>query len=228
MTRKGALHMYDLMINNKSFYTDYGLILTEVKIATPTPKRITVNIQGADGLLELTPEPLRYSNRSLDFVFRKGTNDFTEWESISARMLADVNGYHDDITIREIGGTSPKWHWKGSVTVSGIKITPHIGTFSVKVDAYPYQLSDVNTVSRTIGTGWNNISITNEGSKPITELIVTNSNEVQLKYSDTTVTISAGTHSVYAFSLPQGENIIQAKATSSGTSISVSWTEERL
>ena len=56
---------------------DLGLIMTEKpKIGSPKPKTITAEIQGADGVLDLTEATtgeVRYSNRELSSFSRSGS-----------------------------------------------------------------------------------------------------------------------------------------------------------
>ena len=63
----------DVIFNNeKSAFYDWNIVLTKAEIPLPTPKTYTVDIKGADGVLDLTEAltgDVQYNNRQIKLTF---------------------------------------------------------------------------------------------------------------------------------------------------------------
>lgn len=57
-------------------YDDWGLILSEKHIGSPEPKLKQIEIEGSDGVIDMSEffGDVKYKNRQLSFVFTKKRN----------------------------------------------------------------------------------------------------------------------------------------------------------
>ncbi|MBR3124617.1 MAG: hypothetical protein IKF42_04200 [Mogibacterium sp.] len=169
--------MYKAIFGTYDSITDYGLILTNLKISSPQPKRTTLNIPNMDGVLDLTPEPLHYSNRTIDITFKKAEDDFADWEAFIHNMMTDLHGKTMDIAILSENEviTPNTWYWRGVVLVSGVELAKHLGTFIIRIDAYPYQVrpKSLTFTPSQVPQGGLAFTITNNGVADLTTLTAT-------------------------------------------------------
>ncbi|MGN0622181.1 MAG: dockerin type I domain-containing protein [Porcipelethomonas sp.] len=91
--------------------SDYGLILSKKEIESPNPKLETVDLPGADGLLDMTDYfgDVKYENRQLKFEFSTFLHG-KELSELYSRVQDDLNGRRftgividDDPDFRYIG-----------------------------------------------------------------------------------------------------------------------------
>lgn len=169
--------MYKAVFETHDSLTEYGLILTNLKISSPQPKRTTLNIPNTDGVIDLTPEPIHFSNRTVEMTFKKAEDDFTDWEAFIHTMMNDLHGKMMDVAIvsEDEAITSNTWFWSGVVLVSGLELAKHLGIFVIKIDAYPYQIRKraLTFTPSQVPQGGLSFTITNHGVADLTMLTVT-------------------------------------------------------
>ena len=62
----------DVIFNDKSAYSEWNIVLTKAEIPLPEPKLSTVDIKGADGLIDLSEVltgDILYNNRQIKLTF---------------------------------------------------------------------------------------------------------------------------------------------------------------
>ena len=221
--------MYSLKIGSTKLFETYGLVIKEISISTPRAKRTTINVPGANGLLELTSEPVRYYNRTLKFSLTKfdSDNKFSTLRTLTSQLMTTFNGVND-VLIYEVGQAEDTWHWHGFVRISGATKGSHDTEISIEMDAYPYQISNTKTASKSISTTASNITVNNTGSKPVEFITATSVRACSLTFNGSTVALGANTPTEVRFNLPVGSNSISAKTESGSGTLTITWTEEKL
>ena len=209
--------MKSVIFGNYDAFLDFGLIRTGMTIGTPTPKTKVIEIEGADGELDVT-----YSNRPLSFEFQtiKTQEEFTE---LFTQVLNALHGkkmivkQSDDI----------EYHYVGRITVNEWKSNKAIGKIVIDVSAEPFKYKDDPTiVSRSI-TNTTQISCFNTRKHVVPTITITGSATIVHRtyaingeiLKETRLTVSSDKYP-YTFTDPnilfkEGENILEV--TMNGT-----------
>lgn len=130
--------------------TDFGLILTNQDIGTPTPKTHTVAISGRDGEIDLTEAfgEVKFGNRAikLTFVCIEGLES---WEARKTQVANFLHGQKMKITTWSDSG----YYYLGRCTVDEYSSSKSQGTIVISCDCEPYkykhELTTFNLVSGT-------------------------------------------------------------------------------
>lgn len=206
-------------------YLDFGLIRTGMTIGTPQAKIHKVDIEGADGSLDLTEYfgDVTYSDRELTFEFETPKRQ-EEFNELFTEILNAIHGremivYPSDET---------EYYYIGRINVNEWKSDKAIGRVAIDVVAQPYKYKmNPTIISRTLTGTATQISCFNSRKRVIPTITVTkpttivfrtyNQNGVLLK--ETTLVAQNSTYP-YSFSttdivFKEGENILEV--TMNGT-----------
>ena len=119
-------------------------------IAMPEPKKVTVDIPGRNGLLDLS-EAIRhfpvFNNRNGSIKFHV-LNGYNQWQILHEQIANYLHGKEIEMRLED----EPGWYYKGRVTVQDWT-SNNDGTWSditFGYDLFPYKLSD----STTTGDAW--------------------------------------------------------------------------
>lgn len=125
-----------VLFGEKHSWRDYGLFLTDkIDTGTPEPKLTTYDVQGADGVLDLTEATtgeVKYGNRTITmpFAFR------TKWhEAALSALRQKLHGKVLDIVLDE----DPEYFWHGRLSVVPGESTPNSMQVTITCDAEPYK-----------------------------------------------------------------------------------------
>ena len=209
--------MLGINFDKKHSWYDWGVILEDMQIAPPIPKRYTVSVPARNGILDLTPEitpVIRYENRLLTFKFHVKAGD---WSTLMSMIYSDVHGRTMDI----ITDLDPSWHWHGFVTVDSFASNKNTGSLVIVVDAYPFKLNNLPTVLELSGNGTLDCLCDRMEVTPT----ITVTAETTIVFGDSSVTLAAGTHIVNEFMFTQGTNTLTITSTGDTT---VTYTNGRL
>lgn len=80
--------MNGVTFGTKHSYKDFGLILSSKTISLPKPKIKTVEVPGADGVIDLTEcltDDVKYQNRPLSFTFTV-IDPIASWSAILSEV----------------------------------------------------------------------------------------------------------------------------------------------
>jgi len=114
---------------------DFGLILTGHDIGLPAAKTESVELQGADGTLDLSEAFGRvlYGDRKLSFTFAKP--DIQDFRDIVSKVALMLNGKR----MRIVLSWDDDWYYVGRVSVSKAKVSDSMAQFTVDVTAEPFK-----------------------------------------------------------------------------------------
>lgn len=198
--------MVGITFGNKHSYDDYGLILSSKAISPATPKIITVDVAGGDGVLDLTDyfgEP-KFNNRSLSFTFTKvydSLSDFTEDWSL---LQNELNGQSMNIILDD----DSDFHYIGRITIDYSK-AKNIITYTVTVDAQPYKIKNTETVVTQTGSG--TVTLNNLRMKCVPT--ITTTGETKITKGTSVFNLSEGEFVIPELELSAGENTMSVIAS---------------
>lgn len=133
-----------ITINGKHTITDYGLYFTErPQLDPPMAKTITVNVPGADGVIDLTEsvsDQVMYENRTLKFSFAKKLS-YQNHADFMALVNRDIHG----IFVRVELDDDPGWYYEGRASVAWNKIDYWRLGCTITVNAKPYKIETHET-----------------------------------------------------------------------------------
>lgn len=186
---------------------DWGLILSAKTINPPTPKTITVNIDGRDGTLDLSRAltgDMKYNDReaSFSFLVTEGTQSDREY-----MIQTIVNALHGQ-RLKIIEPDFPELYLIGECSVGNIVNDKAYGSFTVSAICEPYKYS-VDEINRaiTLSNTPTNIVLNNMGTKTLIPTI-TVTGSVTMAIGTTSVSLSAGTYKLTSLVLSRGANIV--------------------
>ena len=133
----------------KHSYNDFGLVLSEQDIGTPTPKTYTVNVGGMNGLLDLTEalDEVKYNNRNLTFKF-SCAEDLSSWET----RKTDVANFLHGLKMKIITWSDPNYYYVGRCTVDEYNSSRALGVIVVSCNCEPFKYHhEVKTVALVEG-----------------------------------------------------------------------------
>ena len=186
---------------------DWGLILSAKTIDPPTPKLVTVNIDGRDGTLDLSRAltgDIKYNDREASFSFLITEGSQPDREYMLQTIINAIHGQRLQII-------EPDFPWLyliGECKVSKVRNSKAYGSFTVSATCEPYRyfIDEINRVITASDTSLD-VVLTNTGRRTLTPLI-TVSDSVNLAWGTTSASLSAGTYKLPELTLPTGTTIV--------------------
>lgn len=127
-------------------YNDFGLWLAErPDKGSPDPKLNTVEISGADGIIDLTEAnagEVKFTNRTMKFLF-SAMVDIPDQAEFQSRIM---NALHGKVFQQIVLDEDPDWYYNGRVEVSFKNVKPWKLQCEVTVDAAPYAMAIDDTL----------------------------------------------------------------------------------
>lgn len=188
-----------------SAYDEWKIALTNVENTLPKPKTITVDIKGADGLLDLSEAAsgdVRYNNRKLKLTFELlNVNNYDE-------LMTDIgNAIHGRMVKVQLT-SDDNYYYEGRATISKWECRKRKGTIVVDVDAYPFKIN-VRDIVRTF-------TISSDGSISLnveTRKIIVPELEVTGSLTLNGVSLTAGKQKYPEIVLKNGTNTFTVSGT---------------
>lgn len=211
--RFGLYHSYD----------DLWLILSKKEIGSPNVKTKTIDVEGADGVLDLTDffgEP-KYDNVTHKFEFTT-ISEMTEFLSLFSRIKNAIHGKK----VRIILDDDPAFFYMGRCFVSSFTSEKGVGTVSVECECEPYKYRIAKTVLTQAVEGTQNITLTNGRKRAVPEVTIQTETSLNIVYQESNVwDLGAGSYTLPELELTEGENTVTVTGT--GT-ITFTWQEAML
>lgn len=194
--------------NYHSFY-EWGLILGSKEIGSPRPKVNQIEIEGGDGVLDLTEfsGEVKYENRSLSFKFSK-TNIVPDGFLALYSLVQDlIHGKKMQVILDD----DPNHFYYGRVTINEWKSNKNIGEIVIDVDAEPYKYKLTETVVSKAVSGTATITLNNSRKRVVP--IITTDAELTLSFGNYSGTFSKGTFTIPELELIEGANVVTVTGT---------------
>ena len=201
--------MKGVKFGNYHSYYEWGLILGSKEISSPKPKVNQSEVEGGDGVLDLTEffGDVKYENRPLSFTFSKlGVVP----DGFLALYSVVQNAIHGK-TMQVILDDDPANYYYGRVTINEWKSNKNIGEIVIEVDAEPYKMKVNETVVTRAVAGTDTIVLTNSRKRVVP--VITTDAEMKLAFGNYSGTFSKGTFTIPELELVEGENAVSVTGT---------------
>lgn len=208
--RFGDVHSWD----------DLKLILSGKDMSAPAVKSKTLDIDGADGVLDLTDffgEP-KYENAKHTFHFTAIVPQ-REFMTLYSTVKNAIHGRR----MRIILDDDPLFYYMGRCHVSGFENEKGIGTLSVECDCEPYKYKLVKTVVTKAVNGTDIIVLTNGRKRAVPEVSIETDTTLNITYLAGNIwDLGPGSYTLPELELAHGANTVTVTGT--GT-ITFTWQE---
>lgn len=194
-------------------WDDFFLVLGSKSIGSPKAKTSTVEIPGADGVLDISEYfgEVKYQNRTLSFVFATivPQNQFLE---LFSTIQNAIHGQKLNIILDD----DPDFYYVGRINVSEWKSDRNVGKITIECDCEPYKYKKLKTtrmlnVSGSVTTYFANLR------KQVVPTFTTTA-AIQIQFGTNTYSISgAGTFTIPEITFEAGNNEITFTGTSTVT-----------
>ena len=201
--------MSDIRFGTKWAHADYGLIVAPYAIPMPEPQINFVEIPGRDGALDLSEAfgTVRYSDRVIELTLYVRA----PFDTLVSAFAADVHGRRMNV----IFDRDPIYYYNARITIKDVERHWGYCELSLECRAKPYKLEHFETSITVLPTGSATVTLTNTRMPVVPTITV--SVEMTLTFTisekDYSVTLPAGTHTVPALVLSEGDTKIGITGT---------------
>lgn len=129
--------MKGIQFGTKHTYDDWDLVLTNKVIGLPNPKTSSVDVEGADGVIdtsEVLSGEIKFSNRELQFEFTM-TTDYEEYNELVTEIANYLHGRKLKIILDE----DDDYYYYGRCQVNEWSSDKRIGKIVIYCDCDPYK-----------------------------------------------------------------------------------------
>lgn len=196
--------MNGVTINGKHSYHDYNMLLQPKSIPLPKAKVTTVQIQGADGQLDvstaLTDGNMRYSNREIKLGFiHIGVNSMND--EIAA-FYAAIHGQTLEFTFDD----DPQHYFVGLWQVTDVEANNGYTVLTVEISAEPYRYDvEPSIITKTVDGAATVIA--HNGRKWVTPTITSDA-EMIVQFEGVIYQVLEGKHINDNIVLRDGDNLL--------------------
>ncbi len=120
-------------------YTKWGLRLKKIVIGQPSAKSILIDIEGGDGVLDLSTAltgDVHYNTRKLEFTFDAPNCDYHRWTELISEIMDDLHGQRKRIIL----DIDPSYYYDGIINVSNDKINKIFTDVVIAAECQPYKM----------------------------------------------------------------------------------------
>jgi phage-related protein len=206
-----------IRFGNVHSFDDLHLILTEKEMGAPAVKTRKIDIEGADGALDLTDffgEP-KYEDVTHKFRFSTIVPQ-AEFQTLYSTIKNTIHGKK----MRVILDDDPLFYWMGRCHVSGFTNEKNVGQVQVECDCEPYKLKTDKTVVTQAVSGTQGITLTNGRKRAVPTITTTAA--MTIEYGSGSWSIGAGSYTIPELELTHGVNTVTVTGTGS---ITFTWQE---
>lgn len=200
--------MNGITFGTKHTYDDWGVLVSDVTITPPSPKTAFVNIEGADGSLDLTEAlgEVRYNTRKATIVLKIVPPADIE------QMFSTISNYLNGRRTQMVLDKDPDYYYRGRFEVSSASSDYPIGTITITgtLDPWKYHLNETVKTYELTSTPTNRfITIGRRSVAP--EFTV--SGTASIVFNGNTYSLNAGTHILPDIVFTEGSNTIKVSGT---------------
>ena len=213
--------MKGITFGNYHSYNDLNLILNAKEIGSPAIKERKIEIEGADGFLDLTDffggEP-KYENVTHRLEF----STIVQQPGFLSLYSTVKNALHGK-KMRIILDDDPLFYYLGRISVSPLTKEKNIGKITIECDCEPYKYKLNKTVVSVAIADTKMITLTNSRKRAVPKITTTAS--FTIIFGEHTWAVNAGTYTLPEIELLEGANYLSA--IGNGT-ITFEWQEGEL
>lgn len=195
----------DVIFNNgeKSAYHDWNIVLTKSEIPLPKAKTSTVDIVGADGVLDLSEVltgEVKFQNRAIKLTFE--LMDDVNYEVVIAEISNYIHGKNLIFTITN----EEEYFYSGRATINSWECSKRKGKIVITIDAEPYKYEVNETIISTTVNGTKRMNLVNT-RKSICPVVIATGN-INMTFNNAEFEITEGSWQFLEFVLSEGDNRI--------------------
>ena len=196
---------------------DWRLILTSKDVTPPEPKTNYVELDGADGTLDLSEAltgEITYKDRTVSATFWTDEGSRDDRSILLKKIVSVLHGKK----IKLIEPDDPDHYFYGRVNVKSVNNIIPYATFTIEVICEPWRYA-VNDTVRTIQVYSPIVTkaiINNNGVKTLSPVISVKGS-VDITYNGVKTSLTAGTYKISDIRLRQGANVIGVSGNGSVT-----------
>ena len=202
----------DVIFNDeKSAFYDWNIVLTKADIPLPTPKTSTVDIKGADGLLDLSEVltgDILYNNRTIKLTFEM--MDDTDYYN----LISEISNYLHGQRITFNLSNDEDYYYAGRATINQWECVKRKGKIVIQVDCEPYKYAVIETI-RTVNVTNQTKTVTLSNSRKRVCPTLTVTGTITLTINGVDYELSEGKQQLINFRLVKGNNVV--KVSGNGT-----------
>lgn len=197
----GAYHSYD----------DFSLILSSKEIAAPKTKTVKIDIEGADGAIDLTDffgEP-KYEDCTHKFQFSSIVPQ-SEFLTQFSTIKNAIHGKKLGIILDD----DPGFFYVGRCYVSSFTNEKNIGKISVECECEPWKYKAAKTVVTQAVDGEDTIVLTNLRKRVVPEVLIEADSALHIVYETYNIwDLGSGSYTLPELELKAGENVVSVTGT---------------
>ena len=202
----------DVIFNDeKSAYDEWNIVLTKPEIPLPAPKTSSVDIKGANGLLDLSEAltgDIVYNNRTLKLTFEM--MDDTDFYDLISNISNYLHG--KVVTVRLTKDND--YYYIGRASINNWECIKRKGIIVITVDCEPFKYAVTETI-RTINVIHETKTISLPNNRKRVCPIIDATGIVKLIIDDVEYDLLEGQQQLINFMLVEGDNIV--KISGNGT-----------
>lgn len=215
--------MHGIRFGGMHSYNDLHLILGKAEIGAPSVKKKLIEIEGADGSIDLTDffGGPKYGEVIHKFEFSTIVPR-NEFQALFSKVKNALHGKK----LRIVLDTDPSFFYAGRCYVSSFKSEKGIGKIEVECECEPYKYKTAKTVVTAAVDGAQTITLTNSRKRAVPEITITTETSLNIVYQTYNVwDLGSGSYTLPELELQEGENTVTVTGTGS---ITFTWQEAAL
>lgn len=196
-------------------YYDLNLILSGLEIPPALPKTNYIEIEGADGSLDLTEVhgEVKFSDRECRFTFTLDPNTCDLSDEGFEYKKTQVSTMLSGKVFKIVLDRDAQYYYQGRCTVNEFLSDKRIRQIVVSAKVHPYKFKNEETVVKhELTSELQTLKLSNGRKYVVPEIICSNDNTTVV-FGTSTYTFNAGTHKNLGIQLVEGENIVEVKGT---------------
>lgn len=196
--------MKSIKFDDIHLYNNLNLVVAPFEIAPATAKTNYLEIEGADGSLDLTEAhgEVKFSDREGSLIFYVLPSD--DWEAKKTKVSNFLNGQHRKMTLEK----DPNYYYLGRFTVNNYKSDKMLRQIIVDYRLKPYKYKK-NVTKKTLNSGTHTIVC---DRMPVTPKITVTASTT-ITFNGSSYTVGAGTHQLLNIRFTEGNNQITTNGT---------------
>lgn len=193
-------------------WRDFALIRSSKQVGKAAVKASTIDIPGADGVLDFTDyfgEP-KFKNRQITIEF-SCKEKMHLWDSIYSNLQNILNGQHLKLTFEE----DDEFYYVGRCSINEWRSSKKIGKIVVEIDAEPYKYKIQPTVISNAIVGSDKVVLNNLRKRVVPT--ITTTADINIIFESSSFSLSPGTYVVPDIVLKAGTNEMTITGTADVT-----------
>lgn len=195
-------------------YNDLHLILQGKEIGSPEVKKMEIDIEGADGSLDLTDffGDVKYGNVTHRFDFATIIPQ-AQFLSLFSNVKNALHGKKKRVILDD----DPLFYYVGRVYVSSFTNEKNIGFISIEVECEPYKYKLEKTVAKLTVNGNYIAEVPNSRKRVVPEVKVETADSIRIEYQGNIWDLGNGSYTLPELELTEGVNNIALTGVGSVT-----------